>query len=1491
MFSNLNLQRKLQLLLVIPLAAALLFALLHLTQQWRAYRDASVVDSLIAASVVIDRLRSDLSEEAGMHVAVALGDGSGFKSLLAQVRDRVDADYQALSQLVGSGSFGRAHEDLREETRALAESFQRLLHLRQQEEAVAGDELQTYYRELLSEVDSVLAMIGRRIRDPQSTSQLRGLRLTLESRESADRLRRNGLKVLLSKEISQEDSLAFSVDANLLRGTLNRFFSQDDIDLRLQNALRAELNNADAEVLSGLEQNIKYHARKQELLNTLSSLIGYGGLIHDYKDYLLRGDTVFQERFRQKHEETIAIVTEIRSLQGAPSRDRQLAQSVLDVFQQYGGNFELVDTLRSLDTPTDLILTQVQVDDADALVAIDQLTRFASDVGAMPWWQNATLRVNALTGIAGRIHAELQEQARQAAGRSLAQLWLNIAFLLLVGGFSTYLGIGIYRRTVGGVNAAVGALQEVAATGDLRVPLPASGKDEIGQLAASMKRIIGRLNTVVRQAEVIGDGDFDQRVDELTERDALAIAFNRMVTNTRDLIEKAGRISRGEYDIDIEMRGANDQLGKALTNMAKGLRELDAANQADKWVREGRAQLGRLLSSAEHTETLVRKALGYLASYVGAPAAVFYLRKGDTLELLCQVGADSASRARTEVPLGDGLLGRAAMEGEIISLDRVPAGFLALQSGLGQSAAGAVMIVPAISEECVGVMELAFVGVPAGEVRDLLESVAGVVAVAIVRAESQAALAELLDETRNQANELRASEEELQAQSEELQATNEELRERSEQLEERNQEIEKARAEVEEKAREVEQASRYKSEFLANMSHELRTPLNSMLILSQMLSENEEGNLSEDQTECARIINESGKNLLKLINEILDLSKIEAGKIEFHFDDLLPRTMARTLEERYGPMAAGKGLEFHVEIEDGAPEAICSDSMRIEQVVTNMVSNALKFTEQGSVTLRIRPVNDPAELPAGFLHVDGMLAIDVTDTGIGIPADKLEKVFRAFEQADGSTTRKFGGTGLGLAISREMARLLGGDIAVRSEEGAGSTFTMYVVPAQRGAVAHTSAPRGPAPATPVAAGSGNRVPRPAIPLPRPDDRDNIAPGESCVVVVEDDPVFLGVLMDIVRERGYKVVANLDGRSGIEAVRRFKPIGVMLDVNLPEADGWAVMEAIKGDPHTRHIPVHFVSAQDESQRAGRIGAIGFSIKPVDREAMRRVLVDFENLHNDPVRNILVIEHDAADREQIRSKLSAEDLNLTFVSSAAEGLEKLQHNGYHCVVLDSRLPDRSTEEFLGDAVAQGIDLPPVILLTGGEMSNEERDRLHRFADRIVLKTAEDTARLADEAALFLHHIGPSDGTGPRREETARAGTGLHGRTVLLVDDDMRNVFALARVLQGKGIKVVKAPSGERALREMEAHGKGIDAVLMDIMMPGMDGYETIRRIREMPAGTELPIIALTALAMKGDREKCLAAGATDYLSKPVDTPTLLTVLKKHLASADDAAQARA
>ncbi len=1380
MLANLSLQRKLLLLLVVPLTTAFIFAILTLFQQWNRYAEASAVDTLVGAAIELDALRAELALEHGLSVAMLNGGGGPFLILLEEQQKQVDLRYEKIAMLVDGANLHEAFPAFQEQVRNLASGYQQLLQMRRAEATEQTLEaVSQFFNTELRELNDLLEGVGRRLRDPQNAPKLRSLRFLMDAEAAASRMRTAGVRVLLSREISQEDSLAYSVDSSALAQSLKRFYAQDDVELGLQSGLRADLAEADQTVILGLEQNILYNARKQRLLNELGRLIGYGGLIHDYKNYVLRGDVKYRENFHAKHEAIIGIVTQLQGLAGVPRRDQGLIGTVLQVFEQYGGNFELVDTLRSLDTEISLIDQQVAIDDTVAVEAMAELATFASDIVAMDWWEQSTMRVTALRGMAERVHRDLQRHARAAAEASLDVVWLNLLVLLALVGFSAVLSASIYRRTVGGINSAVTALQKIANTGDLQVPLPPSGEDEVGRLAAAVRQIIGALNAVVRQAEIIGEGDFSQEIRERTERDSLAIAFNRMVANTRDVVEKAGRIARGEYDIDINMRSEHDQLGQALTAMARELRDFEAGNQRENWVKEGRAQLARILSAAETKDGMLRDALAFLSEYTGAPASVYLQIKDKKLTWQAAYAASKADAGSYSVALGEGVLGEVARSGQPTLLNPVPEGFFRIGSALGATTAGAVLLVPVTeSGKVLGVIEFAFLQQPVAETREMLQSIGEMVGVAVARADSQLQLASLLEAARNTADELRASEEELQAQSEELQAANEELRERSVELEERNQQIESAKAAVELKAREVEQASKYKSEFLANMSHELRTPLNSMLILSQMLAENEEGTLTEDQAESARIVHESGRNLLSLINDILDLAKVESGKVELHVEPMSLRELGERLQERYEPLAGQKGIELVVTIDPDVPETISSDSMRVEQVVTNLLSNALKFTEKGTVKVHVLPLSDEAQLPPGAERVPGMLAIEVTDSGIGIANDHLDKVFRAFEQADGSTTRKFGGTGLGLAISKEMAILLGGDIGVRSLEGKGSTFTLYLPPEapEHGKQAQLRASAVPS-LPPVSSAESGNEPQiqpqaplaPLTPLPRPDDRDNLQEGDQCIVVVEDDPVFLGILMDVVRERGFKVIANIDGTSGIAAVERYQPIGVLLDLHLPGTDGWAVMEAIKGNPETRHIPVHFVSAEDQTVLAREQGAVGFSVKPVDRQELRGALSGFEELSSNRKRQVLVIEDDVDDQELVRETLDDDDLELTMVATGSEGLQLLTEQAYHCVVLDCRLPDMTGIEFLEEVVHRGLTLPPVIVHTGGAMEPAEEAKFRAFSDRIILKTADNSARLLDEATLFLHHI---------RRSTTEPPTSLLLRSIAIATSRSPRPYARSR-----------------------------------------------------------------------------------------------------------------
>jgi len=728
----------------------------------------------------------------------------------------------------------------------------------------------------------------------------------------------------------------------------------------------------------------------------------------------------------------------------------------------------------------------------------------------------------------------------------------------------------------------------------------------------------------------------------------------------------------------------------------------------------------------------------------------------------------------------------------------------------------------------------------------------------------------------------------LQTQQKELQQTNEQLEQKAQQLAERNveverknQEIEQARRALEEKATELSLTSKYKSEFLANMSHELRTPLNSILILGQQLTENPDGNLSAKQVEFARTIHGAGTDLLNLISDILDLSKIESGTVTVDAEEILTSSLLETVGRPFKHEAENRQLSFNVDVDANLARSMVTDSKRLQQVLKNLLSNAFKFTAEGGVKLNVSAAVGgwSAEHPI-LNHAPAVVAFEVTDTGIGIPAEKQKLIFEAFQQADAGTSRKYGGTGLGLAISRELASLLGGEIHLRSAPGKGSTFVLYLPLKYSGP---TVAPRTPAPS------SFSQVPalQAAATQERaveqlPDDRLNLEPGDTILLIVEDDPHYARVLIDLARDKGFKVLVAGRGAEALELAKQFQPAAVSLDVFLPDMLGWTVLSQLKHNPLTRHIPVQIITLDEDRQHALARGAFSFVNKPTTTEGVSAALSQIKEYAKPRRKRLLIVEDNAAEQMSITELLGHDDIEILTADTGADALSTLRNQPCDCVVLDLRLPDMSGFEVLDQLRDdEALSNVPVVVFTGRELSAEEDAELHTMARSIVVKGVESPERLLDETSLFLHRVITELPVEKQRmlEKLNSSDEDLVGKTALLVDDDARNIFALSSVLERRGMKVLTATTGNEAITLVESN-PNIAIVLMDIMMPQMDGYQTIGVIRQNPSFGRLPIIALTAKAMKGDREKCLEAGASDYLAKPVNTEQLLLAIRMWL-----------
>ena len=949
-------------------------------------------------------------------------------------------------------------------------------------------------------------------------------------------------------------------------------------------------------------------------------------------------------------------------------------------------------------------------------------------------------------------------------------------------------------------------------------------------------------------------------------------------------------------------------LGVLLTVLVGlSMRRLARRRRTQQWRQGGLVALGGELLGEDGPAVLGARIATALCDILDAKAAALFM--------LDEAGGDFALVATSGVPgdagivgrfaAGDGMLGRVAATRKPLVLDDVPEDFLVFGTAMGRHTPRHLLIAPVIADGAVqGVVELGFRAAPSADVMGFLAEAGTSIAVTLRAARYRVELARLLmhaqrqtDELQVQGEELRVSNEELEEQGRalretttrlehqqaELEASNNQLAEQASQLETQRDEIARAKVAVEAKASELERASTYKSEFLANMSHELRTPLNSSLILSRLLAENPERNLTDEQVRFAQTIEASGNDLLTLINDILDLSKIEAGHVEIRPEPVPLTRLAAALRTMFAPLAASRGLEFTIDIAPDAPEIIETDRQRLEQVLRNLLANALKFTEAGGVALRIGP------------DEDGAVAFAVTDSGIGIAPEQQRAIFEAFQQADGTISRRFGGTGLGLSISRELVRLLGGRIALHSVPGEGSTFTV-ILPGNGAPQALMQAePRTVMPATQVPAPPAQPARPPVAPTGGAvtvveDDRGRLSGTRRVLLVVEDDAGFAAILRDRARQMGFDVLVAGTAEDALSAAETFAPDAVVLDVGLPDQSGLAVLDRLKSDVRTRHIPVHVVSGADHAQTALSLGAIGYAVKPVRPEELVAVFTGLERRLAPGLRRVLVVEDDPVQREAVGRLLAAPDVEIVGVGTATECLDLLRARdedhtrGFDCMVLDLALPDASGFSLLETLSGEGAyAFPPVIVYTGRDLAPDEEQRLRRYSKSIIIKGAKSPERLLDEVALFLHQVVaelPSEQQSMIRRARNRDAI-LEGRRILVVEDDIRNVFSLTSILEPRGALVEIARNGVEAIEALERgraeDGHAIDLVLMDVMMPVMDGLTAMRRIREQPHWRKLPMIALTAKAMPDDQARCIEAGASDYMAKPLDVDRLLSLVR--------------
>ncbi|SAL41573.1 multi-sensor hybrid histidine kinase [Caballeronia sordidicola] len=915
------------------------------------------------------------------------------------------------------------------------------------------------------------------------------------------------------------------------------------------------------------------------------------------------------------------------------------------------------------------------------------------------------------------------------------------------------------------------------------------------------------------------------------------------------------------------------------------------------WLRTGQSQLAESLVGQQALPRLGRAMLDFLAQYLGVVVAALYVRdESGRLRRVAAYGFSRENEAREQsFEDAETLVGQVAARRRLIELDDIPDNYLKVTSGLGTSPPKSIVMTPIDNDGAVnGVIELGFMQPAAARDIDFLKlisaSVGASVEAALYRERLQDVLAEtqqLNEELQVQQEELRSANEELEEQTAaleesqsnlnnqkaELETINEQLTYQALTLDEKNEALNKAQTELEERADDLQRASRYKSEFLANMSHELRTPLNSSLILAKLLSENHTGNLSDEQVKFANTIYSAGNDLLNLINDILDISKVEAGKLELAPEDVSLSRLTESLQRTFEPLAGQKRLAFTVDIEPGTPQSIFTDSRRLEQILKNLISNALKFTDAGTIALTLSRT--------GGEHV----RFAVRDSGIGIAPENHETIFEAFRQADGTTSRRYGGTGLGLSISRDLAKLLGGTIRVSSALGAGSTFEL-ILPSSwtdAGNVAEDVPVVFPAhvpvmPHIPVVLAEAPLVETAPVPA-YDDDRQDAKAGRRSVLVIEDDPEFAGILYNLAHEMRYRCLVAQTAAEAMQLVAQHLPDAILLDIGLPDRSGLMVLQQLKDGPQTRHIPVHVVSANDNSEAALHLGAIGYAIKPTTREQLKEIFRKLEDKFTQKVKRVLLVEDDARQRESIVQLIGDDDIEITAVEFGEEALGLLRTTIFDCMIIDLKLPDMQGGELLHRMSGENMySFPPVIVYTGRNLTHAEEADLLRYSRSIIIKGARSPERLLDEVTLFLHKVETDLST--ERQTMLKTVRGrdraFEGRRILLVDDDIRNIFSLSSALEHKGMAVDIARNGFEAIQKLN-EVPDIDLVLMDVMMPEMDGLEATRRIRADARFRNLPIIAITAKAMKDDQEQARAAGMTDYLAKPIDLDRLYSLLR--------------
>jgi Signal transduction histidine kinase len=1021
----------------------------------------------------------------------------------------------------------------------------------------------------------------------------------------------------------------------------------------------------------------------------------------------------------------------------------------------------------------------------------------------------------------------------------------------------------------------------------------------INSINLLMDTMTWQVREINKVSSSLAEGTFNSKIegDYTGEAFGLKVNINSMVDSFTNLVEAANQIAAGNMDVEMPIRSNKDLLGKALYGMTNNLRRISKENENESWMKTGQSGLGDKMRGEQGVLELSKNIISYLTKYVHGDVGVFYLLEEGEGEPVLKLAASYAYIRRKNISkefnLGEGLIGQAALEKETIVVSEMePDDDLRITSGTAVKPPKTIVVQPFIlNRKLIGVFEIGSTESFTSHDLNLLKLVSGDIAIAINSAKDRQKMKYLLDESQRQSHELLEQQRRLKEQSDVLKRINKELEVKTSDLEKQKEEVLATRSDIERKAKDLELANKYKSEFLANMSHELRTPLNSLLILAKELGKNNKKNLNDNQVKDLSIIYESGVDLLNLINDILDLSKIEAGRMIANLAEVELQNIVINLENQFTHVARQKNIGFTIKPQEGIGMVI-TDQQRLEQILKNLLSNAIKFTGQGEVKLNISKSDEPMELRSKMYNPGEVLLFSVIDTGIGIEENKQAMIFEAFQQADGGLSRQYGGTGLGLTISRQIAALLGGEIRLKSQLGEGSEFTLYL-PINQTITVGVNSPsviplksadekpvkEKPAPSVAKASNSEASIsPVISSTVTVQDDRDQIKPDDHSILIIEDDHNFADILKKEIHNHGIKTLVTDRGEEGLELASRYLPDGIILDLRLPDMDGMTVLDRLKFKLETRHIPVHVFSVEDEQPEILEKGAIGFLAKPVTQKDIEVAIQKIENIFNSGVKDILVIEDNKVSQQSIVRLLENREVRITTSDTGEEALNLLNQHHFDCIVLDLALPDMTGFDLLKELDKTGIKKIPVIVYTGKELAKEEITELNKYTRSIIIKGAISPERLLDEVSLFLHSLNTN-----LSEEQQRIVSRLHDpeevlkeRKILIADDDMRNIYALSQKLNDMGMEVFTAENGSVAL-QMLKENPDIEIVIMDIMMPVMDGLEAIRKLRKQKQFEKLPVISLTAKAMPEDKQQCMAAGASDYLTKPIDMDQLISLIR--------------